>query len=72
MRPNAIAPHICGVQIRFRGVEDHTVDRGLRCIFVILDVRVEIACRVDGEDIAITSVFVKWIAINVKGRLFGS
>lgn len=51
MTPDLVRPHVCGIEVLFLGVEDHTVDRGVLVKFGILDVLVQSTLRVDGEDV---------------------
>ena len=69
--PHAIRPHICTVQIRLRGIEDHAMDGGFGAVFVILDVFSQGAGGRGAEDIAISGVLVEWITVDAVGGLAG-
>lgn len=47
------------------------MDPGLGAIFIILNILQKTTFLVDREDISPAGVVVEWIAINVKGVLFG-
>lgn len=65
MTPYPICPHICAVEVGFRRVEDHAVNRRLFAVLEVLDVLLDVARGVDREDISVASIVVEWIAIHV-------
>lgn len=72
VRPDLVGSHVCGIEIGLGRVEDHSVDAGVRVILVVLDVPVEPAVGVDGEDVAVAGVVVEGVSVDVvRGLLSG-
>lgn len=61
--PYPVRPHVCAVEVGFRGIKDHAVDCGLFAVLVVLYVFLDVAGRVDGEDVAVARIVVEGIAI---------
>lgn len=45
--PHAVRPHVCAVEVGFRGIEDHAMDCSLVAVFEILDVLLDVSRGVD-------------------------
>jgi hypothetical protein len=71
MAPNSVRPHVCAVKVGFGWVEDHAVDCGFVAVLEILDILLDVSRGVDGEDVAITSIIIEWVAVYSIRRLFG-
>jgi len=69
VRPDAVGPHVCRVQVALGAVEGHAVDCGLGRVGVVLDVRLQRAGRVHREDVAEAGVLVERVAVHVIWRL---
>lgn len=68
--PDLVCPHVGRVEIRFGRVKDHAMNRRLLTVLVILDVLVQFAVLVDGEDVAKACVLVERVSVNTIRRLF--
>ena len=71
MRPHLVGLEVGAVQERLGGIEDHAVDPGGRVILVVLDILGQTTVVLDGEDIAIASVLVEGIPVDIVGGLPG-
>lgn len=63
--PDAICPHVCAVEVRFCGIEYHTVDSRLVAVLVVLDILLERSIAVDVEDVSIAGILVEGVAVDV-------
>lgn len=71
MRPDLVGPHVCGVEVRLAGIEDHAVDCGGGGVGVVLDIGGERAGGGDGEDVPGVGVLVEGVAVDGVGGLRG-
>ena len=71
VRPNLVCPQIRRVEVRFRGIKDHAMDAGFGTVLIVLYVRSQASGLVDGEDVAVASVVVERVSVDVEGRLLG-
>lgn len=70
--PELVGREIGRVEERLGRVKDHAVDAGVGLVLVVLDVAHQGAGRsVGGKDGAVTGVFVKGVAVDCVGGLFG-
>ena len=63
--PDAVCPHVCAVEVRFCGIEDHAVYGRLVAVLVVLDVPLERPVAVDIEDVAVAGIIVERVAVDV-------
>ena len=45
--PNSVCPHVCAVEVGFRGVKNHAVDGRLVAVLVVLDVLLDVPGGID-------------------------
>lgn len=63
--PNPVGPHVRRVQVALCGIKRHAVDCSLGAVFVVLDVLLEPAILIHGEDVAEAGVVVEWVTVDV-------
>lgn len=71
VRPDLVGPHVGGVEVLLIFVEDHAVNGGVVLVGIVLDVLLQTAGLVDGEDIPVAREIVERVAVDVVGRLVG-
>lgn len=71
MRPDLVGLQVGRVQESLGRIEDHAVDTGVFDIFVVLHIIGQTAVVLNGEDVAVASVFVEWVAVDIVRGLFG-
>lgn len=69
MRPQLVGGQVGRVEIRLGRVKDHAVDARVGLVGVILGVLCQCPRLADGKDVAIASVVVKGVGVDMVGRL---
>lgn len=72
MCPNFVGLKVGRVEISLGRIKDHSVNASVRFILVVLNILIELTLLGDREDIAISSVFVERISVDVERRLMSS
>jgi len=72
MCPQLVRTQICRVEICLGWIKDHSVNAGVRLIFVILDVLLDGATGIDCEDVAVQGVVVECVSIDAVWWLLRS
>mgnify|MGYP006877403244 CR=1 FL=1 len=67
--PYPICPHICTVEVGFRGIKDHAMDRRLVAILEVLNILLDVARGIDREDIPVAGIIVEGVAVHIIRRL---
>ena len=70
--PDLVCSHVRGVEVGLCQVKDHPMYPGFRLILIILDVCLHPSFLVDREDIAVTSIIIEGITIDIVWWLLGS
>ena len=71
VRPDAVGPHVGGIEIGLGWIKDHAVDGALVAVLVVLYIGLKGPGAVNGEDVAEASMFVERVAIDVIGWKLG-
>lgn len=69
--PDLVGLQIGGVQVGLGGIEHHAVDTGVGLVLVVLNVDIEGAVGLNGENVSVSSVLIEGVAVDVVGRLVG-
>lgn len=65
MTPDFVAPHVCGVKVFFFWIKNHSVNRRVWRVFVVLDALFQRSFSVHAEDGSMAGMFVERVAVKV-------